>query len=60
MIEIKRKREEFKENSTKSFDTASNTGYKSSSKKFYTEEKIDSDLAKIYEVYNEVNNSFFN
>ena len=34
--------------------------YKSPSKRFYTEEKIDSDLAKIYEVYNEVNNNFFN
>ena len=34
--------------------------YKSPSKRYYTEEKIDSDLSKIYEVFNEVNNNFFN
>ena len=34
--------------------------YKSPAKRFYTEEKIDSDLTKIYEVFNEVNNSFYN
>jgi hypothetical protein len=34
--------------------------YKSPAKRYYTEEKIDSDLSKIYEVFTEVNQNFFN
>ena len=55
MQEIKRKRDEFREQSVKSFDTQSMLSYKSPSKRYYTEEKIDSDLAKIFDIFSEVN-----
>lgn len=34
--------------------------YKSPAKRYFTEEKIDSDMAKLFEIFNEVNNNFFN
>jgi hypothetical protein len=34
--------------------------YKSPAKRYFTEEKIDSDMAKLFEIFSEVNNNFFN
>lgn len=58
--EIKKRREEFREVSVKSVDTQSMVSYMNARKYQYTEEKLEHELSKLYEIYRSVNSNCFN